>query len=113
MKLNTEDLDRFIKAAQELKRTNASYERKSARAHGADSVTYRKTQADMHWEAMHVERCWDTLHARAVDLGLCDARPAEDYEPREVRWTNTHGHIYRPEMPRCVALKATGESSHG
>lgn len=112
MKPDLHDLDSLIRAAQELRRAQASFEKRSAKARDVDlSMSQRaigKAEADMHWDGLHVDRCWDTLHARAVDLGLCDPKEPEAYAPREIQWSRMHGQVYQPAMPRCIASQAGG-----
>lgn len=105
VKPNLHDLDALIKAAQELKRAQQSFERKSAKARDAASMkASQKASADMHWDAMHVERCWDTLHAKAVDLGLTEAKAPGEYAPRVLSHSGWHEQKYQPALPRSIRV---------
>lgn len=106
MKPNLSDLESLISAAKELKKAQQSFEKKSTLAMEVDlSMSQRaigKATADMHWDAMHVDRCWDTLHAKCVDLGLCDPHEPDFYRPKEMKWSGFHGHVHQPEIPRTI-----------
>lgn len=107
MKPNIQDLDALISAAKTLKAAQISYEKKCARARDVDMSmsikAIRKAETDMHWDAMHVERSWDTLHAACVDLGLCEAHSLDFYREKEMKWSGFHGHVYQPTKPRAIA----------
>jgi len=117
VKPNLDDLQSFIDSAKELQRAQKSFEKKSAKARDVDmSMSARaigKATADMHWDAMHVERCWDALHAHAVNLGLCDAHVADFYREKTMKWSGFHGAAYTPKKPRCIEAKQKEASNAG
>lgn len=106
VKPNLEDLAVLIKAAKALESAQKAFEKRSLAAREVDmsmsAKAIGKAGAEMHWAGMHVETCWDNLHAAAVDLGLCDPKPPECYAERVHKWGHMHGAAYQPKKPRCI-----------
>lgn len=113
MKPDLEDLQAMLKAARDLQSAQKAFERRSTAAREVDlSMSERaigKANAEMHWAGMHVETCWDNLHAAAVDLGLCDPKPPEGYAERVHKWGAMHSAVYQPKRPRCIEQKLKGQ----
>ena len=105
MKPNLDDLDRLIEKAKILRSAQVDLQKKSIKARDAVCSSPKRMQAlssDATFAAMHVERCWDSLHAAAVDLGVADAMPVEHYKQRVLHLSGFHDHAYQPEMPRTI-----------
>ncbi len=106
MNIDIDDLETFLKAGRNLKTTRAAFEKKSERARDVDlSMSRRaigKATADMHHDGMNITRCWDDLHAAAVNLGLCEAKESDFYREKTLNWSGFHKNSYWPKKPRCV-----------
>lgn len=111
MKPNLQDLDAVIAMAKNLRAAQVDFERCSAKARdagiGASDKRRRALMDAMSIAAIHVERCWDDLHACAVDLGLAVPHDITSYRQRAVHPSAFHEQAYMPRIPRVIKERLT------
>ena len=57
--------------------------------------------ANMSWLGMEIEKSMHEAHAAAVDCGIAEARPVEQYGDIDFRPSAFHHYRHTPTRPRC------------
>ncbi|MBI1493432.1 hypothetical protein [Halocynthiibacter styelae] len=71
--------------------------------HVMNSAKRRQSiNTDMNWSAMEIDRLTDSLHAKAVNVGIADLRKPEHYAAKSYRPSAFHEYHHQPEKPRCM-----------
>ena len=97
------DAERLFDIAKRLRDERRKYERLNERSKEDLSPRQRsKLHADLNWQAWHICKIEDELHAAAVDAGLAECRPAGDYAERSVKFDGWHEYLYQPPRPACL-----------
>ena len=63
---------------------------------------FEKISADQNWLAMEISKQEFVVHAKAVDAGFADARPASYYAEMIFHPSAWHEYKHKPERPRCM-----------
>ena len=61
----------------------------------------QKNGADLAWLGMQIDKALREAHAAAVDCGVADPRPSEQYGPVDYRPSSFHHYRHQPTVPRC------------
>lgn len=99
----------LLTIVKRLNQQQAKAERANSAAGGSQGMTsaQRARLSDKSTiESWERDKILDLLHCELVNLGLCDAKEAEDYEPREIVQSAGLGHstrmLYSPPKPDCL-----------
>lgn len=103
MPASLEDIEALYGAVKNLRTERQKMERLSEKARNAPlGRVSQKASTDLHWQAFHVGRLEHTVHAAAVNAGVADARPYDQYRPYSVKLTGFHEYEVVPPLPRGV-----------
>lgn len=104
MPASLEDIDALFAAVKTLRDERRRMERLSEKARTAPiGKPSQKASTDLTWQAHHVNKIEHDVHARAVDCGLADLRPAASYRPYSVKLTGFHEYEIIPAKPRAIS----------
>lgn len=66
----------------------------------------QKLWADRSWLCMALDKAEREAHAAAVDCGIADPRPVDQYGPVEYRPSAFHHYRHQPTVPRSRQVAA-------
>lgn len=105
--IDTNDIQRVADLAKSYLAERKKFERMSDKSCGEMTPKQRqKSNADMNWQAMGLDKLEASLHAACVDAGIADLRDAETYAQRIFRPSGWHTYPFDPPKPRCFSREA-------